>query len=179
MKLILISIMITCISCKESNRHLSSLINNSDTTPAILLTGIPEIEQIKQMNVIAKKYGFKFKSLGCVTELNRRDSIKKTNERTYSLIDKRLGNSWRELYNSELEKTTKIREFISEFLTKNHITFPQQLYSVVLPGLKKDQYLVQLYTVNFTDTNVQYKTIILIDIDFKKKKGITIWKAAD
>ena len=179
MKLILIAVILISFSCKENNGHLSPLNNYSDTTPTILLTGIPEIEQTKQMNVTAKQYGFRFKSLGCVTGLDRRDSIKRMNERTYSLIDKRLGNSWRAVYYAELEMTTKIREFIYEFLTKNHISFPQHLYTVVLPWLKKEQYLVQLYTVDFTDTNIQYKTRIYIGIDFNKKKGITIRKAAN
>jgi len=97
---------------KEVTDHHHELI--------MLVYGLPDFERQEAEMVIAKQYGFKFKTVaGCMVSDTFRDSVEINNRKTEDILVQRYGKEWKfrfyadvdRLYGKQLRFVSKTRKF--------------------------------------------------------------------
>ena len=114
--LFLISMVINIVSC---NLEKKKMVNN-DKSLIVLVYGLPNFEKQHAEMIIAKQYGFKFKTVaGCTVSEALRDSVAIKNRITEDILAQRYGKEWKfrfyanvdSLYKKQLRFSSKIRGF--------------------------------------------------------------------
>ena len=138
------------VSCKnvETVKYKRIIIENS---PAILLTGLPDMTVLNARNTLSKKYGFHYEwAGGCVIEKKLRDSIDSLNGLVYKTIETKNGKDWKSKYFTELDKYLDLQYKIeqsfylsSEIKKKNSELFKDDAFvSFILDTISKNKNLI-------------------------------------
>ncbi len=113
--LIILTILIQ--SCNEQGKKVdTSKTENEDT---LLIYGLPNMERQNSRNVIAKKWGIKFKSVaGCIVTDELVDSVKTVNDRVNKSIEKKFGKNWNDKFEREIEEEYEKEKKLTTVLDK-------------------------------------------------------------
>ena len=99
----------------------------NDTVPTVLTYGFRIMELEIAKVVVAKKYGFRFLSVaGCMVTPQFVDSVKKENDATYAILEKRLGKNWKKRFDKEVEKVKEIQYRIEALAMKEPYIIAKQ-----------------------------------------------------
>ncbi|CAH0156513.1 hypothetical protein SRABI27_00668 [Pedobacter sp. Bi27] len=114
--LFLIFMFINIVSC---NLEKKKMVDN-DKTLIMLVYGLPDFEKQHAETVIAKQYGFRFKTVaGCTVSEALRDSVEIKNRITEDVLAQRYGKEWKfrfysnvdSLYKKQLRFSSKTKKF--------------------------------------------------------------------
>jgi hypothetical protein len=79
-------------SCRGKIQQVNE-VPNKDTALKILIWGLPDRDEQIAMEVVAKNYGFEYRSIGgCVISKNLEDSAHNINEQTFKILEAKFGN---------------------------------------------------------------------------------------
>lgn len=164
-KLLFLRLLIYFTSCRDkANYSLES--NFRDTSLKILSTGVPDLEGGVQLNAVAKNYGLKYCSVGCVDSQSLSDSIQRENARTYKTLEMRYGSKWRVKLSDEIDSLNSIKNQYSDLIATK-IPKDSIFYFLISHFNEKNVYEVKAYKPDTLSDNrliVYYK----ITIDIKK-----------
>jgi hypothetical protein len=94
---------------KDKKEHHHELV--------MLVYGLPDFEKQLTETVIAKQYGFKFKTVGgCMVSDWLRDSVETNNRITENILAERYGNEWKFRFYHDVDNLyAKQLRFVSKF----------------------------------------------------------------
>ena len=148
-KLILLVCTVQFLSCTDSRQKQIESNTLKDTTLQILVTGLPDLEAITQMNFLAKRYRFAYSSIGCVVAKSRMDSIQKVNASAYNVLEGRFGKGWKPDFYSQFDIIHKVRQQADSIINsqlksndKGHFCY------LVMPDSIKNQYQIKAYSMD-------------------------------
>lgn len=108
------------ISCKNNADTTNTAETVTvDTTLKILIYGLPNMEQRRAMNTVAKKYGFTYFAVaGCIISEKLSDSVRKENKRVYEILERRFGNNWRPTFAAEVDTMQQLQQQVEALVKK-------------------------------------------------------------
>lgn len=141
-------------SCKTSF-HINDKSTNVDTTLQILTHGLPDREQQRAMNSVAKKYGFRYYGVaGCIVSEHLLDSVNKENERVYKILEQRFGKDWLLTFATEVDTMERLQAQVEELVKKENYIVDKEnelekdgngLYYLIDPTDKQNVFAVKAY----------------------------------
>ena len=141
-------------SCENEPAKTGSL-PETDTLPAVLISGLPDWSVENVMNPAAKKYGFKFLRVGgCVVSKKLSDSMQQHNEEMYKTLEAKYGKGFRNKFYHEVELLTGIQYRIESVLNRDayviavNKAFGKEAYAMqyeIDPDIKKSIVTIQAY----------------------------------
>ena len=91
----------------------------NDSTLRVLTSGMRIIELDRAKGVVAKKYGFQYYSVaGCMVTPELLDSIKRENDITYAILEKKFGKDWENQFDAEVKRVIPIQKKVEELVEK-------------------------------------------------------------
>jgi hypothetical protein len=110
---------LSMISCKNNN-HSAYNHNIVDTTLKILIYGLQDREQLRAMDTMASKYGFRFYAVaGCVISKLLLDSLNKQNKKVYAVLEQRFGRNWKLTFSTEVDSMRNLQKQVEVLLKKS------------------------------------------------------------
>ena len=103
--LLISSITLANISC-ASKRNLDNFTIISYGISAISVDGL-DYKNGKCFSIVAKRWGIKFESTGCVINNSLKRKIEKNNTEAFKNIERKYGKDWKEKFNEEVKKEVK------------------------------------------------------------------------
>lgn len=132
-----------------------------DTLLTVLTYGLTIQRVSATENLVAKKYGFRYYSVGgCVNPPELEDSVKRVNNIAYGVLEKRHGKGWHDCYIEEVNKLLDYMEKAEALVEKEPYIIQKrrelkaqqkghELYLDVIPtSLDGRQIQVSAYTLN-------------------------------
>jgi hypothetical protein len=105
-------------SCKSNDYHLKQ-DKPIDTTLKFLTYGLPDREQQRAMNVVAKCYGFHYYPVGnCVIPQSLADSVSKENQKVNDILEQRFGKRWRLTFAAQVDTMQKLQHEVEKLVKK-------------------------------------------------------------
>ena len=93
-------------SCRGKIEQVNE-IPKKDTALKILIWGLPDRDQRTAMDLVAKNYGFEYRSIaGCIISKNLYDSALKVNDKSDKILRAKFGNDWK------IEIERRVREIM-------------------------------------------------------------------
>lgn len=139
-----------------------------DTLLHLIQTGLPDLEISNQKNYIAKKYGIRYVSGGCITEKSALERIKKQNDSVIQIINLKYGKDWQTDVHSELVTSYDVGEIALTEMMSRQIKHNEAFYYLVTPGLQKNNFIVKVYSYSW-DESCSYKIHYYICVDYRKR----------
>ncbi len=117
-QLLLVQTLASIFSCKNNVQTVDN-IDKVDTSLKILVYGLPDREQRRAMNTVAKKYDFHyFPVAGCVVSEHLLDSVNKENKKVYEILEKKFGKNWRLTFAAQVDTMKNLQKQVEELVKK-------------------------------------------------------------
>lgn len=166
-------------SCK-SGVHKGDKQPNVDTTLKILTYGLPNREQQRAMNTVAKKYGFHYFGVaGCVVSENLLDSVNRENKRVYEILGQKFGKDWRLKLASEVDTMKRLQANVEELVKKENYIIDKEnelekdgngLEYLVDPTDKQNFFTVKVYGWGQWNGEMELIVYYKLNVDLTDKK---------
>ena len=116
---LLLGLTLTSIfSCKNNVQTVNNS-NKVDTSLKILVYGLPDREQRRAMNTVAKKYDFHYYPVaGCVVSEHLLDSVNKENKKVYEILEQKFGKNWRLTFAAQVDTMKNLQRQVEELVKK-------------------------------------------------------------
>lgn len=103
-----IVITILFLSC-NSKKKISGIEQPTESLPQMWFSGLPDMQELEAMNIVAQKYGFQYYNLGrCVLSREMKDSIYRHNKLLVKILEIKYGEKWRSNLFAEIDSLRKL-----------------------------------------------------------------------
>ena len=104
-------------ACNEQDKKAVKI--KTENEYALLTYGLPNMERQNSRNVVAKKWGIKFKPVaGCVVTKSLTDSVRTVNQRVNKNIEDKYGRNWSDKFEKEIDEEFEKENIITTTLDK-------------------------------------------------------------
>lgn len=163
--------------------NITSAISK-DTTLKMLTYGLPDMRRHRDMNAVAKKYGFKFVHVaGCVVPKTLLDSIHTENDKINLILQSKFGKKWEDGFWAEVDTMQSLQMEVEKIVKQEKYIITKEkeldkdgygLYYDIDPATEKNTFLVDAYSW-LADTN--RITFYKMSVNYKRR-SVTLLSAA-